>query len=256
MVELVIVGVFRAVVISHLEHARERAIGVEDLSAAHQGESLREGLKDLEPAVEGLFGSLLAKERLFVQHLYLVCDYQVKEDAKDAPDDKLVHFTFPIIQVISRLVHVVGEERRIDYRAEKPALVEHDEDEERAGDSNNHRIVDGNGRAIVVHNREVVKRKGRHQRAHKPGADGKLADENPKQEENKNAGTVNNVSHRFRIELLEDVENDQASSQQNEHGPKYEQDSAIVFSFRFLKCHAHLSVLEDQENSGEHYCVQ
>ena len=97
MVKLVIVGVFRAIVISHLEHSRERAIGVEDLPAAHQGESLRKGLKDLEPAIESLFRSLLAKERLLVKHLHFVCDYQVKEDTKDAPDDKLVHFTFPII---------------------------------------------------------------------------------------------------------------------------------------------------------------
>ena len=97
MVKLVIVGVFCAIVISHLEHSRERAIGVEDLSAAHQSESLREGLKDLEPAIESLFRSLLAKERLLVKHLHFVCDYQVKEDTKDASDDKLVHFTFPII---------------------------------------------------------------------------------------------------------------------------------------------------------------
>ena len=75
--QLVVVGVFLAFVLTHLEHSTEGAVGVEDLAAADEGQPLRESFKDFEPAVEGLFIGLLAQEGLFVESLDLVGDNSV-----------------------------------------------------------------------------------------------------------------------------------------------------------------------------------
>ena len=139
VMQLVVVGVFLAFVFAHLEHSTERAVSIEDLAAADQGQSLRECFKDLEPAIEGLFIGLLAQESLFVESFDLVGDDSIQEYAENASDYEFVHLVTH--HILASLPHVVSEQRSVHHGRKEPALVEYNQNEVGAGDANNHRVV-------------------------------------------------------------------------------------------------------------------
>lgn len=80
LVESVVVGILAAIVVVHLEHARERPVSIKNLIATHEGKPLRERFKDLKPAVESLLRGLLAQKSLLIERLNLICYDRVEEN--------------------------------------------------------------------------------------------------------------------------------------------------------------------------------
>ena len=85
--EFIVVRILCAIIVSHFKHAREGTVSVEDLSTSDEGKAFRERFKDFEPAIESFFRGLLTQESLLVEHLNLVANDHVEENAEDAPDD-------------------------------------------------------------------------------------------------------------------------------------------------------------------------